>query len=368
MEITERSEAPSWIQAAAQSTSRNSTRAMVNMDYLRGTTPPASIMGRDGQLLGGTLGGIRNATMHPMEFVLRALGGNIHNLRNYNGPYASVEGGIWMNANEVNLRAINLNASGGLSNAAIQQQPTLYEGPDPIYLTDFVPSIDTSMTSLTWDDTISLAATLPTRKSVGEEAEDADPTTVKETITVSRQPMTIKLDNMLLMSPIAAAEYATMIMNQTWGVIGSNEIMNGDGSAPNQQGIFDRIGSGATYRKNFSRGTGNIYANFIRAVNQAQAERVKRGFIGGEVVVEPLLLYALSGLPRVRPTGLQLRRVANQEVRTDLVPDPRSPGQLGIRQQSPVRHTDELRRKLNQLGPGHEHENAGPTLREEWPD
>ena len=271
----------------------------VTMNFLRGSPPqgggvPQVVMGRDGkpmEVSGQNQIGQRQL-LHPMEFVLRALNGNLHQLGNYQGDFASVQGGIWMNAHEVDLRAINLNASGGLNNAPIQQPPTLYEGPEPIYLTDFIPVMDTNMTSLTWDDTTALNATLPTRKNVGATADTADPVSGKETITVSRLPMTITLDNMLLMSPIPAAEYATEIMNQTWGNIGSTEIVQGDGSAPNQEGIYTRA-DGAAFRKDFSRGTGNIYANVIRAVNQAQAERTKRGFIGGSAVCEPLLLYAL---------------------------------------------------------------------------
>ena len=103
---------------------------------------------------------------------------------------------MWLTGAEVDLRAIALGTgTGDLNNAAIQQQPTLYEGEAPIHLTDFVPVMSTSMTSLTWDDTTALASTLPTRENPGATADAADPTNASQTITVTRLPMVITLDN-----------------------------------------------------------------------------------------------------------------------------------------------------------------------------
>ena len=227
----------------------------------------------------------------PMEFLLNELGGNFRNLANYDGKYASADGGMWLTGAEVDLRAIALGTgTGDLNNAAIQQQPTLYEGEAPIHLTDFVPVMSTSMTSLTWDDTTALASTLPTRENPGASADAADPTNASQTITVTRLPMVITLDNRLLMSPINAAEYSTSILNQTWGTIGSNEIAAGNGTSPNQRGIVNRANIGTN---TFIRDSGNIYTNFVRAANQAQAARTTRGFMNGTLVCEPQLLYAL---------------------------------------------------------------------------
>ena len=241
--------------------------------------------------IGSLSGDMGRAKPKPMEFLLNELGGNIRDLATYKGQYASADGGMWLSGNEVDLRAIALGTgTGNLNNAAIQQQPTLYEGEAPIHLTDFLPVMSTSMTSLTWDDTTALVSTLPTRENPGSAADVADPVNATQTITITRLPMVITLDNRLLMSPINAAEYATSILNQTWGTIGSNEIVAGNGTSPNQRGIVNRANIGTN---TFSRATGEIYANIVRAFNQAQAARTTRGFMNGTAVCEPQMLYAL---------------------------------------------------------------------------
>ena len=218
----------------------------------------------------------------PITYALGQLDGDLANLSE------RPQNNLLIPATDVDLRALNISAT--FTNANLQEPPVTLEGDDPIHLTDFVPTRSTSITGLQWNETTAHPANASPRKQVGTTAADATPVTDPQSIIITRLPIYMDVDNRLMNAGLGTVEYVESEMNSQYGILSSAEMTNGDGADPNQRGIRQRE---RVESIDFSRGTGNIYANFITAVAEAQGKRIEKGYSGGTVTIHPVFFYKM---------------------------------------------------------------------------
>ena len=269
----------------------------------------------------GTVGGVptgESPVIHAMtaealkptifEYALRETEGNLmrtQQMRSTFGANAPKSGDrlgldipiAAININSLQTRTIQLGSD--FTNANLQLPPTPFEGDDPIHFSDLVPMVGTSQTGIQWNEVTAQPSNANPRQNVGQDANDATPTTVPRTAEISRLPLVLQIDERLVMAPDSGTVMlAQQELTSQMGRLVSGEMINGDGNSPNQLGIKNRA---STHNVTFSRATSDAeqdsgkapFNTFIKAVAVGAGLRAARGFIGGTVAVEPQFLYEL---------------------------------------------------------------------------
>ena len=203
-------------------------------------------------------------------YIAEELNGDLSNL------HMQPRGRLTIPAEAVNLRTLQI--GGEFTSAAIQQPPSSPWGEMGFYLADYVPTMDTNATAITWLET---AAPLvdpddsqyPTTISIPP-ADIPAPDTEPQSIRVDRLPLTIPVDDRLASDMTAGVvAYIDNAFNVGYRAQASARMLRNFRERSNAVEHF------------ISHTDGNLASTFITTIRNIQKRRNNVGLGGGTVSI-----------------------------------------------------------------------------------